>query len=284
MRYSVFISHSHSPCFTVVCLLLSLNSRARQARTLPFQAIPTSSLDFISTTTTTTATACHHHDYTSRVSLSRSSQNPVLHPAPLVRAFSGTTPHCFSFFVLCGPFADACATRLIPRYTSPLRALYYCPLFSLFLFSPPANAILFFRLTSVSSTSALGFSFHCYFASPWLPTTPSTIRRLKSAVLRPILMPILTRNTPRAIMASPPNPSSRVSSTSWSSPRRVCLYHPKRTSPICSIPIKPTSISRSTKTPVPTVLPPPSTIRRRCWIPRFINSRDRLVSLSIRPI
>ena len=205
-------------------------------------------------------------------------------PCTLVRAFSGTTPHCFSFFVLCGPFADACATRLIPRYTSPLRALYYCPLFSLFLFSPPANAILFFRLTSVSSTSALGFSFHCYFASPWLPTTPSTIRRLKSAVLRPILMPILTRNTPRAIMASPPNPSSRVSSTSWNSPRRVCLYHPKRTSPICSIPIKPTSISRSTKTPVPTVLPPPSTIRRCCWIPRFINSRDRLVSLSIRPI
>ena len=71
---------------------------------------------------------CHHHDYTSRVSLSRSSQNPVLHPAPS-SVHSQVLPHIVSlFFVLCGPFADACATRLIPRYTSlshtQLRALY----------------------------------------------------------------------------------------------------------------------------------------------------------------
>lgn len=238
---------------------------------------------------------CCCHRQQSR-SLSRSSRSPVLHSAPS-SVHSQVLPHIVSlFFVLCGPFADACATRLIPRYISlsltQLRALYPFLSSRSSLSSPPANAILFFRFTFVSSTSALGFSFQypryrhccCYFASPWLPTTPSTIRRLKSAVPRPMLMPILTRNTPLAIMASPPNPSSRVSSTSWNSPRLVCLYHQKRTSPICSIPIKPTSISLSTKTPAPTVLPPLNTIRRCCWIPRFINSRDRPVSLSIRPI
>ena len=69
-------------------------------------------------------------------------------PCTLVRAFSGTTPHCFSFFVLCGPFADACATRLIPRYTSPSqRALYYYPFlsrspFSVLLRMPFSSSVL----------------------------------------------------------------------------------------------------------------------------------------------
>ena len=70
---------------------------------------------------------CCCHRQQSR-SLSRSSRSPVLHSAPS-SVHSQVLPHIVSlFFVLCGPFTDACATRLIPRYISlsltQLRALY----------------------------------------------------------------------------------------------------------------------------------------------------------------